>query len=88
MATRVGQGTASWIYFDSARTGEQQIFKMPATGGEAVQLTRDGGFAPLESSDAKFLYYTKGLSNTISGECPWKGAKPQRFWTTYLNTRI
>jgi Tol biopolymer transport system component len=48
-----------WIYFDSARTGEQQVWKLPADGGKATQLTWDGGSAPLESPDGKFLYYTK-----------------------------
>ena len=37
-----------WIYFDSARTGEPQVWKIPASSGEAIQVTRDGGFAPLE----------------------------------------
>jgi eukaryotic-like serine/threonine-protein kinase len=49
-----------WIYFDSKRTGEQQVWKIPADGGEAIQVTWDGGFAPLESPDGKFIYYTKG----------------------------
>jgi len=53
-----------WIYFDSARTGQQQVWKMPADGGDAIQVTRDGGFAPLESPDGKFVYYLKGLLNT------------------------
>jgi hypothetical protein len=37
---------------------------MPANGGEAIQVTRDGGFAPLESPDGKFVYYLKALQNT------------------------
>jgi dipeptidyl aminopeptidase/acylaminoacyl peptidase len=37
-----------WICFDSARTGEQQVWKIPADGGEAIQVTWDGGFAPLD----------------------------------------
>jgi Tol biopolymer transport system component len=53
-----------WIYFDSARSGEQQVWKMPANGGEPIQVTRDGGFAPLESQDGKFLYYLKRLIDT------------------------
>ena len=53
-----------WIYFDSARTGEAQVWKIPATGGDATQITRDGGFAPLESPDGKYIYYTKELAAT------------------------
>ena len=52
-----------WIYFDSARTGEQQVWKIPANGGEAIQLTQDGGFAPLESPDGKFLHYVKSVAH-------------------------
>ena len=37
---------------------------MPASGGEAIEVTKDGGFAPLESPDGKFVYYLKGLANT------------------------
>ena len=32
---------------------------MPAGGGEAVQVTRNGGFAAFESLDGKSVYYTK-----------------------------
>src|SRR5690349_23664967 len=42
---------SKWIYFVSNRTGRFEIFKMPAAGGEAVQFTRDGGWAAQESPD-------------------------------------
>jgi Tol biopolymer transport system component/DNA-binding winged helix-turn-helix (wHTH) protein len=63
-----------WIYFDSLRTGEQEVWKMPADGGEAIQLTWDRAFAPLESPDGKFLYYTKelGASRQPGGTSVWK----------------
>ena len=48
-----------WIYFTSNRTGQWQIWKMPSEGGEALQLTRQGGFIGFESSDRRFLYYAK-----------------------------
>ncbi len=51
-----------WIYFASDRTGGWEVWKMPSTGGSAVQVTRHGGFAGLESPDGRFLYYAKGLS--------------------------
>jgi Tol biopolymer transport system component/DNA-binding winged helix-turn-helix (wHTH) protein len=51
-----------WIYFASNRSGGLQVWKMPSTGGPAVQVTRHGGFAALESPDGKFLYYAKGLT--------------------------
>jgi len=48
-----------WIYFRSNRSGEYQIWKAPADGGEAVQVTKKGGFAALESPDGQDLYYVK-----------------------------
>ena len=35
---------------------------MPAEGGEAVQVTKQGGFAAFESLDGQYVYYAKGLN--------------------------
>jgi Tol biopolymer transport system component/DNA-binding winged helix-turn-helix (wHTH) protein len=48
-----------WIYFGSDRGGDWQVWKIPSTGGPAVQVTRRGGFVALESPNGKFLYYSK-----------------------------
>ncbi len=48
-----------WIYFASNRTGRQQVWKAPAEGGPAVQVTQNGGFAAFESPDGRFVYYAK-----------------------------
>jgi Tol biopolymer transport system component len=48
-----------WIYFTSDRSGHYEVWKMPRDGGEAVQVTRAGGYATFESPDGKYLYYTK-----------------------------
>jgi len=48
-----------WIYFASPRSGDWQVWKVAASGGTAVQVTRRGGHAALESLDSKFLYYAK-----------------------------
>jgi Tol biopolymer transport system component/DNA-binding winged helix-turn-helix (wHTH) protein len=80
-----------WIYFDSKRTGEQQVWKMPADGGEAIQVTRDGGYAPLESPDGKFLYYTKYLWPTSLWRVPLGGgraAKVLEGLSSYINLAI
>ena len=50
-----------WIYYASDRTGGWAVWKMPSTGGSAVQVTHHGGFAAFESPDGEFLYYAKGL---------------------------
>ena len=48
-----------WIYFASPRSGRWQVWKVPATGGDPVQVTLQGGQAALESPDGKYLYYAK-----------------------------
>ncbi len=49
-----------WVYFRSNRTGKNQIYKMPTAGGEAKQITVNGGYEGFESSDGKLFYYSKG----------------------------
>ncbi len=49
------------------RTGEPgQIWKIRASGGEEVQITRNGGDFPQESPDGKFVYYEKGWPSQCS----------------------
>ncbi len=49
-----------WIYFGSNRSGDWQIWKQPAQGGAAVQVTKTkGGEEAFESLDGKFVYYAK-----------------------------
>ena len=42
-----------WLVFNSDRSGSWEIYKMPAIGGEAIQLTTDaaGAFSPAWSPD-------------------------------------
>jgi Tol biopolymer transport system component len=51
-----------WIYYHSRSDG--QIWKRPWQGGEAIQVTRRGGFEGFESTDGKYLYYSKGDDNS------------------------
>ena len=48
-----------WIYFASRRSGDLQIWKIPPEGGTPLQLTKNGGWYPLESLDGRYLFYTK-----------------------------
>lgn len=48
-----------WVYFALSRAGDWQVWKVPATGGSPVQVTRHGGHAALESVDGKFIFYAK-----------------------------
>ncbi len=50
-----------WIYFGSDESGAWQVWKVPPEGGRAVQVTKKGGYAALESRDGKTLYYAKRL---------------------------
>ena len=48
-----------WIYFGSERQDRSQIWRVPAGGGPATQLTKTGGAVALESVDGKLLFYSK-----------------------------
>jgi len=48
-----------WIYFTSTRSGEREIWKIPADGGEATRLTDGGATMPFESQDGKALFYAQ-----------------------------
>jgi Tol biopolymer transport system component/DNA-binding winged helix-turn-helix (wHTH) protein len=48
-----------WIYFGSTRTGVSEVWRVATEGGPVTQLTHNGGNYPLESADARFLFYTK-----------------------------
>lgn len=48
-----------WIYFSSSRSGAWEVWRMPADGNRAQQVTKGGGFGPLPSPDGQHLYYTK-----------------------------
>ena len=48
-----------WIYFQSDRSGDGQIWKIPAAGGEAEKVTENGGLFALESPDGQTLYFSR-----------------------------
>jgi Tol biopolymer transport system component len=52
-----------------------QIWKMPADGGEARQVTKGGGSAAQESMDGKFLFYTKGRNVAGIWRVPVEGGE-------------
>jgi Tol biopolymer transport system component len=69
--------TDGWIYFQSDRDGEMQIWKIPEAGGAAVRVTKHGGRIPAVTSDGEFVYYAKGQDEV------WRisttGAEEKRF---------
>lgn len=48
-----------WIYFGSDRSGRMEVWKQPAGGGTAEQVTTDGGFIALAAPDGETLYFTR-----------------------------
>lgn len=67
-----------WIYFASSRTGRWEIWRMPAEGGQAVQVTLKGGFFPFESRDRKVVYYQKILGDSDVWKVPVAGGEETR----------
>lgn len=74
-----------WIYFASNRGGKTfQIWKVAVRDGFAlpsppVQVTRNGGFATAESSDQRFLFYSKASEPGI-WKVPVEGGRESAVW--------
>jgi eukaryotic-like serine/threonine-protein kinase len=67
-----------WIYFGSNRNGDWQIWKAPVDGGKAVQVTQQGAREAFESSDSKFLYYSKGFGVSGIWRIPLAGGAEEK----------
>ncbi|MFZ1919482.1 MAG: winged helix-turn-helix domain-containing protein [Terriglobales bacterium] len=48
-----------WLYYASNRSGNWQVWKRTVDNGAPVQVTKNGGFAPLEAPDGQSIYYTR-----------------------------
>lgn len=90
---------SQWIYFSSDRPAlrkdsqRTQVWKMPANGGEAIQVTEYGGKEPFQSLDGKQLFYIRD-DHIWTKELPsgrekrleaLAGFRLDRYWT--LNRR-
>jgi Tol biopolymer transport system component/predicted Ser/Thr protein kinase len=65
-----------WIYFRSTRSGRSEIWRMPAGGGDAVQMTTTGGAGAWESWDGQTLYYSRHDGNGPEGFSSGVFARP------------
>jgi Tol biopolymer transport system component len=54
-----------WIYLRSDRSGRSEIWKRPAAGGNAIQVTRTSAYDAFESPDGTLLFFHKGPSRGI-----------------------
>ena len=50
---------SQWIYFTVMKAEDKHIWKMPASGGSAVQVTKSLGTLAIESHDGRDLYYVE-----------------------------
>jgi Tol biopolymer transport system component len=68
----------NWIYFCSNRSGDFQIWKAPSGGGEAFQVTKQGGFEAFEAPDGQLLYYTKARGPGSIWQVPVTGGEEKQ----------
>ncbi len=48
-----------WIYFCVVEDANMRVWKIPVSGGAAVQVTKDAGTFAIESHDGRDLYYVE-----------------------------
>ena len=56
-----------WLYFGSSRSGTSEIWRVPADGGDARQITKNGGDAPFETWDGRTLVLLETNSRRAGG---------------------
>lgn len=61
------------IYFASDSSGDWQIWRQTMKAGTPVRVTQGGGFAPRQSPDGKWLYYTHGPKENGLYRLPLEG---------------
>jgi hypothetical protein len=62
------------------RSGDYRVWKMPATGGEAVQATpNQGGAGAIESVDGNTIYYNSVSVLGSVWRMPTSGGKPSQL---------
>jgi dipeptidyl aminopeptidase/acylaminoacyl peptidase len=66
------------IYITSNRSGQYEVWKIPAAGGAAQQVTIGGGFYPRESPDRRFVYFTKHGAETSLWRISTQGGRESR----------
>jgi Tol biopolymer transport system component len=63
------------VYFWSDRTGRREIWRVPSTGGEPVQVTQSGGEFARESWNGDYLYFTKSNADPWLWRMPLRGGE-------------
>lgn len=65
-----------FVYFGSDRSGRDEVWKVAAEGGEAIRVTKEGGYGGAESGDG-FLYYSKGNGKGGVWRMPVQGGREE-----------
>ena len=71
-----------WIYFSSTRTGAPSIWKIPTSGGAAVQVSAKFGLLAIESLDGAYVYFVESRTLATPGplwRVPIKGGEPVKL---------
>jgi WD40-like Beta Propeller Repeat len=85
-----------FIYFASNRTGAWQVWKHSLENGAETQLTKQGGFDPLESYDGSTVYYSRiydagiwKVPSRAGDESKVVEGKPQiGYWGYFAVTKV
>ena len=78
-----------WIAFSSTQSGNNDVYVMPAGGGEIRQLTFHDASDEVDSWswDSGTIYFTSGRYNSFAGyKLPVTGGTPVRLFGNYFNT--
>lgn len=69
-----------WIYFMSDRTGRFEVWKMPSTGRQELQVTKNGVGDALEAPDGSAIYYMRHEGSAASlWKCSNDGTQESRI---------
>lgn len=68
-----------WLYWSSNRTGNYQMWRMPAGGGAAEQVTRKGGEAARETAGRKQLIFIRPIAEAGIFSMPADGGEERQL---------
>ena len=77
-----------WVYFSSQRTGAPFIWKIPASGGEALKVSPTNAMFAVESTDGASLFYVEGTTLNRPGplwQLPVNGGNPVKLADNVLS---
>ena len=78
-----------WIYFHSVRSGEPLIWKIPVSGGTAVQVSAKHGLLAIESWDGASVYHVESRTTGSPGplwRIPVNGGAPEKLVDGVVST--